>query len=157
MDFTEAPEASDPSESKPTNKGPVRIMIADDHPIVRDGLKKLLRLESDFEIVAEAGDGGEVLEMINQTHPDILLLDLRMPNLDGLAVLQALQQCGGDAAIFDGLGYVSRSRPRTRAEPAFDARTRDRVPGGARLQKQGNGREDVYQRADGEESPAQHL
>jgi two-component system, NarL family, nitrate/nitrite response regulator NarL len=91
MDFTEAP-VSDPPESKRTNKGPVRIMIADDHPIVRDGLKKLLQLESDFEIVAEAGDGSEVLEKVTQTDPDILLLDLRMPNLDGLAALQALQQ-----------------------------------------------------------------
>jgi DNA-binding NarL/FixJ family response regulator len=91
MDFTEAPPG-DIAESKHTNKATVRIMIADDHPIVRDGLKKLLRLESDFEIVAEAGDGSEILDILAQTDPDILLLDLRMPNLDGLAVLQALQQ-----------------------------------------------------------------
>jgi two-component system, NarL family, nitrate/nitrite response regulator NarL len=91
MDFTETLDG-DPSESKHANKGTVRIMIADDHPIVRDGLKKLLRLESDFEIVAEAGDGVEILELVTQAHPDILLLDLRMPNLDGLAALQALQQ-----------------------------------------------------------------
>jgi two-component system, NarL family, nitrate/nitrite response regulator NarL len=98
MDLMEAP-ASDPSESNHTSKGTVRIMIADDHPIVRDGLKKLLRLESDFEIVAEAGDGGEVLEMVTQTDPDILLLDLRMPNLDGLAALQALQQSNGRTRV----------------------------------------------------------
>jgi two-component system, NarL family, nitrate/nitrite response regulator NarL len=98
MDFTEAP-VSDPPESKRTNKGPVRIMIADDHPIVRDGLKKLLQLESDFEIVAEAGDGGEVLEKVTQTDPDILLLDLRMPNLDGLATLQALQHSNRRARV----------------------------------------------------------
>ncbi len=70
----------------------VRIVLADDHPIVRDGLKKLLLLEDDFEVVGEAGDGREVLERVQELDPDILLLDLRMPNLDGLSALQALQQ-----------------------------------------------------------------
>jgi DNA-binding NarL/FixJ family response regulator len=69
----------------------VRIAIADDHPIVRDGLKRLLQLENDFEIIGEAGDGRQVLDLVGQTDPDILLLDLRMPNLDGLSTLQALQ------------------------------------------------------------------
>ena len=73
-------------------KAMVRIVIADDHPIVRDGLKKLLLLEDDFDVVGEAGDGREVLERVRALDPDVLLLDLRMPNLDGLAALQALQQ-----------------------------------------------------------------
>src|SRR5437588_12817012 len=75
-------------------KGPIRIIIADDHPIVRDGLRKLLSLEDDFAIVGEANDGREVLELIQEQEPDILLLDLRMPNLDGLATLQAMQTTG---------------------------------------------------------------
>lgn len=70
----------------------IRILIADDHPIVRDGLRKLLSLEEDFEIVGEAADGRQVLERVQELEPDVLLLDLRMPNLDGLAALQALQQ-----------------------------------------------------------------
>ncbi|MBX9603788.1 MAG: response regulator transcription factor [Bryobacteraceae bacterium] len=74
------------------NKKNIRILIADDHPIVRDGLKKLLSLEDDFEIVGEAADGREVLERVQELDPDILLLDLRMPNLDGLSALQSLQQ-----------------------------------------------------------------
>jgi DNA-binding NarL/FixJ family response regulator len=73
-------------------KGNIRILIADDHPIVRDGLKKLLTLEEDFEIVGEAGDGCEVLDRVQELDPDVLLLDLRMPNLDGLSALQTLQQ-----------------------------------------------------------------
>src|SRR5579862_6643346 len=73
-------------------KGNIRILIADDHPIVRDGLKKLLSLEEDFEIVGEAADGCEVLEKVQELDPDVLLLDLRMPNLDGLSALQTLQQ-----------------------------------------------------------------
>jgi DNA-binding NarL/FixJ family response regulator len=79
-------------EGAEKKKTMVRIVIADDHPIVRDGLKKLLLLEDDFEIVGEAGDGREVMEKVQALDPDVLLLDLRMPNLDGLSALQALQQ-----------------------------------------------------------------
>ncbi len=81
--------AGDKADKK---KATVRIVIADDHPIVRDGLKKLLLLEDDFEVVGEAGDGREVLDKVQELDPDVLLLDLRMPNLDGLSALQALQQ-----------------------------------------------------------------
>src|SRR6202789_3821190 len=80
-----------PSPAEP-RKGMIRILIADDHPIVRDGLRKLLSLEEDFEIVGEASDGCEVLDRVQELDPDVLLLDLRMPNLDGLSALQALQQ-----------------------------------------------------------------
>src|SRR5712672_3621859 len=83
---------NDNSEGAEKKKATVRIVIADDHPIVRDGLKKLLLLEDDFEIVGEAGDGREVLDKVQEPDPDVLLLDLRMPNLDGLSALQALQQ-----------------------------------------------------------------
>lgn len=74
-----------------TEKGHIRILIADDHPIVRDGLKKLLSQEPDFEIAGEASDGREALDKVQSLDPDILLLDLRMPELDGLGTLQALQ------------------------------------------------------------------
>jgi two-component system, NarL family, nitrate/nitrite response regulator NarL len=70
----------------------IRIIVADDHPIVRDGLKRLLKLEEDFEVVGEASDGREVLDRVQELDPDVLLLDLRMPNLDGLSALQVLQQ-----------------------------------------------------------------
>src|SRR5258708_4771895 len=73
-------------------KGVIRVLIADDHPIVRDGLKKLLTLEEDVQVVGEACDGCEVLDKVQELDPDVLLLDLRMPNLDGLSALQALQQ-----------------------------------------------------------------
>jgi DNA-binding NarL/FixJ family response regulator len=84
--------SNDSPEAVDKKKSTVRILIADDHPIVRDGLKKLLLLEDDFEIVGEAGDGREVLDRVQELDPDVLLLDLRMPNLDGLSTLQALQQ-----------------------------------------------------------------
>ena len=80
--------ASGPSlPSKPK----IRIVVADDHPIFRDGLCKLLALEDDFEVVAQAQDGRQVLDVLQQYEPDILLLDLKMPDLDGLATLQRLQ------------------------------------------------------------------
>jgi DNA-binding NarL/FixJ family response regulator len=79
---------------QPQEAPSIRILIADDHPIVRDGIKKLLALEDDIKVVGEASDGRQVLELMQELEPDILLLDLRMPNLDGLSVLQSLQQSG---------------------------------------------------------------
>src|SRR5437660_7502349 len=78
-----------PVESRKTF---IRVLIADDHPIVRDGLNKLLSLEDDFDVVGEAADGREVLDKVQELDPDVLLLDLRMPNLDGLSTLQAMSQ-----------------------------------------------------------------
>jgi len=69
----------------------IRIVVADDHPIFRDGLCKLLALEDDFEVVAQAQDGRQVLDVLQTHEPDILLLDLKMPGLDGLSTLQRLQ------------------------------------------------------------------
>ncbi|HTM50004.1 MAG TPA: response regulator transcription factor [Bryobacteraceae bacterium] len=90
---TTIPESDgDYSGASASNEGElIRIVIADDHPIFRDGLRKLLMLEEDFRVVAEARDGKEVLEVLEEHQPDILLLDLKMPGLDGLTALQKLQ------------------------------------------------------------------
>jgi len=80
------------ANSSEGKKPSIRILIADDHPIVRDGLRKLLSLEDDFDVIGEAADGREVLEKVQELDPDVLLLDLRMPNLDGLSTLQAMSQ-----------------------------------------------------------------
>src|SRR5438132_5277913 len=79
-----------PSVGSPA-KPKIRIVVADDHPIFRDGLCRLLALEEDFEVVAQAQDGRQVLDVLQQYEPDILLLDLKMPGLDGLGTLQKLQ------------------------------------------------------------------
>ncbi len=65
----------------------VGILITDDHPIFRDGLRRLLESESGLHVVGEAANGEEALRMIDQLHPDLLLLDLAMPGLPGLEVL----------------------------------------------------------------------
>ncbi|HZT70716.1 MAG TPA: response regulator transcription factor [Terriglobia bacterium] len=69
---------------------PVRILVADDHPIFRDGLRKLLEAEKDFKVVGEASDGGEAIEMAQRLKPDVLLLDLAMPRVPGLEAVRQL-------------------------------------------------------------------
>jgi DNA-binding NarL/FixJ family response regulator len=81
------------------NRSKIRIVVADDHPIFRDGLCKLLALEEDFEVVAQAQDGRQVLDVLQQHEPDILLLDLKMPGLDGLQTLQRLQVMKGKTRV----------------------------------------------------------
>ena len=89
-------DPSGPADAKPPI---IRVVLADDHPIVRDGLRKLLMLEDDIVVVGEASDGREVLQVVQDTQPDVVILDLRMPNLDGLSALQALQQFNKKAKI----------------------------------------------------------
>ncbi len=85
------PDGATESYTPPTSKPRIRVMIADDHPIVRDGIRRLLSLEEDIDVVAEAGDGHEVLELVQNIEVDVVLLDLRMPGMDGLTALQRLQ------------------------------------------------------------------
>ncbi|MCD0442832.1 response regulator transcription factor [Glycomyces sp. A-F 0318] len=68
----------------------IRIAIADDEPLVRAGLRMVLRPAADIEVVAEAGDGREALAAITATRPDVALVDIRMPGMDGLSVLGEL-------------------------------------------------------------------
>ena len=69
-----------------------RVVLVDDHAMVRTGLKLLLRMADDIEVVGEAGDGEEAVRVCAQTHPDVVLMDLRLPRLDGVATIRALQQ-----------------------------------------------------------------
>src|SRR5436853_5635132 len=69
---------------------PIRIVIADDHPIFRDGLRRLLEAEADLKVIGEACDGAEAVKLARQLKPDILLLDLAMPRHPGLEALREL-------------------------------------------------------------------
>ena len=75
-----------------TTKARIRIVIADDHPMVREGIVANLKPHRDLKVIGEANDGAELLEFIKQNRPDIALLDLRMPHMSGLEVLLALNE-----------------------------------------------------------------
>ena len=94
---TTIPESCAVHEDAPAR--PIRIVIADDHPIFRDGLKHLLSLEKDFEVVGEVGHGDDVLPAVELHHPDVLLLDLQMPGAHGLTILQKMQTAGATTKV----------------------------------------------------------
>ncbi|MBA2374766.1 MAG: response regulator transcription factor [Rubrobacter sp.] len=68
----------------------VKILIADDHPVVRMGIRGMLDGEPDIEVVGEAENGGEAVEMVAKLRPDVVLMDLRMPNMDGVAATEKI-------------------------------------------------------------------
>jgi NarL family two-component system response regulator YdfI len=69
----------------------IRLLIADDHLIVRQGLRLILETEPGFELIGEASDGAEAVELASELQPDVILMDLRMPRVDGLAAITSLQ------------------------------------------------------------------
>jgi len=77
----------------------IKILIADDHLIVRQGLRLILETEGDFEILAEASDGAEALRLCAELSPHVVLMDLRMPNMDGLTAIEKLHADQPDIAV----------------------------------------------------------
>jgi DNA-binding NarL/FixJ family response regulator len=98
----------------------IRVALVDDQTLMREGLRKLLELTADIEVVAEAADGVEAIEMVPRAAPDVLLLDVRMPRLSGIEVLQALRSGSrlpptillttfdDDAALLEGIRAGAR-------------------------------------------------
>lgn len=70
----------------------ITLIIVDDHPVVRDGLVAILGTQPDFLIVGEAASGGEALVMVRERHPDVVLLDLEMPGMDGVETIRLLRE-----------------------------------------------------------------
>jgi len=113
----------------PAPSGTIRVAVADDHPVVRDGLVAMLETQPDFEIVGTAATGNDALTLVAASHPDVLLLDLEMPVLDGVGVLQRLHTDGATVraivfTVFDSderiiaaveagaAGYLLKGAPR---------------------------------------------
>ncbi|MDR7129813.1 DNA-binding NarL/FixJ family response regulator [Algoriphagus sp. 4150] len=71
---------------------PIKIVLADDHELVRDGIKSLLESEKEFEVIDEASDGIEALEVIALKNPDLLIVDIRMPRMNGLEVVKEMSK-----------------------------------------------------------------
>jgi len=91
----------------------VRVLIADDHPIVREGLRAILTAEPDLDVVAECADGADAVRLAGELRPDIVLMDLRMPDLDGAAATAQITAAGSGRVVvlttFDTDGDILRA------------------------------------------------
>src|ERR1051326_4419412 len=77
----------------------IRILVADDHPIVRDGLIAILNTQPDFEVVGEAATGPKTVERVTLLRPDVVLLDLEMPEIDGVEALRQIRETTPNARV----------------------------------------------------------
>jgi len=97
-----------------TPEPPIRVLVADDHTVVREGIRYVLEREPGFEIVAEAGSGSDVVALAEQCHPDVAVLDISMPGLSGIQVAARLRQRLPETRIlilsmYDNAEYVLES------------------------------------------------
>lgn len=76
-----------------------KILIADDHLIIRQGLRLILETEDDFTLIGEASDGAEALSLCAELHPEVVLMDLRMPGMDGITAIEKLRQTQPEIAV----------------------------------------------------------
>jgi DNA-binding NarL/FixJ family response regulator len=122
----------------------IRVLIADDHPVVRDGLRGMLAGEPDLEVVGEAGDGSEVLANVDALRPDVILMDLRMPRMGGVDAIRALAERRSSARVLvlttydsdrdvvpalgaGATGYLLKDAPRAELVRAIRAAARGEV------------------------------
>ena len=94
--------------------GRIRVLSADDHPVVRKGIAAMIANESDIEVVAEARDGAEALAFFEAWSPDVVLMDLRMPTMDGVSAIRAIRALDPNARVvalttFDGDTDIHRA------------------------------------------------
>jgi two-component system, NarL family, response regulator len=127
----------------PAPRSKIRVILADDHPVVRDGLAAMINQQSDMQVVAEASDGDEAIALYEKHRPEVMVLDLRMPKRDGVAVVQRVMEANPKASIlimttFDGdedifqclsqgaKGYLLKDAPRQEILSAIRAVSEDR-------------------------------
>ena len=120
---------------------PIRLLIADDHPVVRDGLTGMFAADPDFTVVGEAADGSQALRLADAVRPDVILMDLRMPGMDGVTATAELARRGNPAHVLvlttydtdsyvlpaieaGATGYLLKDAPRTELLRAVRAAAR---------------------------------
>nr|WP_281284439.1 response regulator transcription factor [Nonomuraea diastatica] len=79
--------------------GPIGLLIVDDHPVVRDGLSSMFARDPEFEVLGEAADGAEAVRLAQALRPDVILMDLRMPGMDGVSAIRELAERGSEARV----------------------------------------------------------
>src|SRR6202042_1310621 len=116
----------------------IRLLIVDDHPIMRDGLRGVFRGDEDFEVTGEASDGAEAIQLAQALHPDVILMDLRMPGMGGVEAITRLRELGHPARVLilttydtdrdvlpaieaGATGYLLKDAPRDELIPALRA------------------------------------
>jgi len=93
----------------------ISVLIADDHPVVREGIRAIIANEQDLALVAEAHDGAQAVALFEEYHPDLVLMDLRMPGTDGIAAIRSIVAAHPDARVlaltsYDGDADIFRTR-----------------------------------------------
>jgi DNA-binding NarL/FixJ family response regulator len=134
--------------------GPIRLLIADDHPVVRDGLRGIFEASDEFEVAGEAANGREAVDRAAALRPDVVLMDLRMPVLDGVSAIRLLAERGVTARVL----VLTTFDTDTDVVPAIEAGAtgyllKDSPPDELRR----GGRPAVHQRGHGQDPPAAHL
>ena len=98
--------------------GAIRVLIVDDHPVVRQGLRALLSVQDGFSVVGETGDGLSALSLTTSLRPDIVLLDLKLPEIDGIEVLKSLRSSSARVLVLTSATEPERARQALRAGAA---------------------------------------
>ena len=123
------------------SESPVRVLIVDDHPVVRDGLRGIFESTTEFEVAGEAGNGAEAVTRARALKPDVVLMDLRMPDVDGVTAIKRLAELGLDTRVLvlttydtdsdvvpaieaGATGYLLKDAPRTELLRAVRAAAR---------------------------------
>ncbi|NNG36717.1 response regulator [Nakamurella aerolata] len=98
----------------------VRVVVVDDHPVVRDGIKGMLSQDDRLEVIGEAADGAEAIAVVTKVRPDVVVMDLRMPGTDGVAAIRALRAAGSPAHILVLTTYDTDRDIRTAVDAGAD-------------------------------------
>ena len=94
----------------------IRILLVDDHEVVRRGLKGFLELQEDMEVIGEAPDGGEAIKLAASLAPDVVLMDLLMPNVDGITAIREIHQANPDIDIVAVTSFIEEEKVTTALE-----------------------------------------